>query len=971
MKTIVKTLSLAIAILILNCNTNQQTQPSEAKIPPQTAKEDLPQAKDFLHKNINYIDTPQFKIPEIYYHGNNNTEGSVAETKNMLPNINGYFFEPTKLPHNLSRTGYSFTGWNTKPDGSGIHYEIDLEDSNTFTDINAVAFEDLHLYAEWEVVTPQQVKLKGGTIDHTIYINSTETLTQQRTVSDFSIGKYEITNQQWYGVISWATKNGYTLPNISKYVKNGTLYLPAEIRYEPITKIEWLDAIVWCNALSELNKLEPVYSLNNQILRKNTIPKADENKIQANWKANGYRLPTTTEWEYASRYINGKTFSLGKIVSTYKRSKYYEPFSPLTEFIYKINDYGWFEFGDDKTPEHPVGLKKANHAGIYDMLGNVSEWCWDIQGASYITPPETKPILDYRGADLANIRNPRRTVMGKHYKNYEIDTISLGWNNQIHGYGILNRIGLRIATSSHKAQPLFPEIAIQPSSPPKPLSEEQQIEQLGGLPINWNTIKLLTYFPWLNQFAPETEYTITVGTAKEARNWLIKLYIEKPDNTGFTIIDFPPQIGTRRTAKFKTSGYITGKETAHYFEVHIPNSDNVYRYGIKGSKPAWFFLTTEKPKLKPLPYVLPFEEAEQIMTKYLTIPSNITPTYKKNTTITIKGNTETSNWQISMVLRRAKERTAELIQFRNDNGLFTAEINTNFLPGEELVYNFYIRPQGERDIVLFKEGKKTRVLSNVKEKYTEEELLQEFQFIPLHDITKINNNPSIITYRRPDPECYYKMPEGIKRWHFDIFYKIKGLDTEWNSTNTIRATNPSKYNIITERDGRDGKYPLRMLAIKNLEFGDIVEYYFYLKIFDTNQEFHLFKDKPLTFKMDWNKTNPSSITDLFKLDRIQFIRPGDKLKIVLSTYINDVDTSKYECNIRYKTTSEATFTEKKMDKSLEGDFFQLEIPTNQLIVEEEILYYFVFTLPDGTEANHGSQDIPYRIRVVEKYPPIF
>ena len=127
----------------------------------------------------------------------------------------------------------------------------------------------------------------------------------------------------------------------------------------PVTYIGFCDAIYFCNKLSEMSGLKPVYSFNGKtdVNTWNYTPhKANflDGKLCVKKNANGYRLPTIEEWQYAAN--SGESY-------VYSGSN-------------EIDEVAWNKNNSENTV-HQVRLKKANQYGLYDMTGNVSEWCWD------------------------------------------------------------------------------------------------------------------------------------------------------------------------------------------------------------------------------------------------------------------------------------------------------------------------------------------------------------------------------------------------------------------------------------------------------------------------------------------------------------------------------------------------------------------------------------------------------------------
>ncbi len=111
---------------------------------------------------------------------------------------------------------------------------------------------------------------------------------------------------------------------------------------KPVEDVSWYDAVKFCNLLSQKEDLQECYSINH-----------NGKEVSLNTRANGYRLPTEGEWEYACRAGNSDV-------------RYGE-----------INNIAWYNKNSENTT-HAIGEKDPNAWGLYDMIGNVWEWCWDI-----------------------------------------------------------------------------------------------------------------------------------------------------------------------------------------------------------------------------------------------------------------------------------------------------------------------------------------------------------------------------------------------------------------------------------------------------------------------------------------------------------------------------------------------------------------------------------------------------------------
>ncbi len=171
----------------------------------------------------------------------------------------------------------------------------------------------------------------------------------------------------------------------------------------PVVYVSWLDAIAFCNELSELQGLEKCYTPNNH------------NFADYGWDCdsskNGYRLPTEMEWEYAAKAGTENQYA-------------------GTDDANQLGEYAWFS-ENSNSQIHPIKTKKPNEWGFYDMSGNVSEWCWDRFYDTY-----------------THMQKGRVTRSSKFNSRLSLLDISIKWGND--PTTIASNLGFRIARTITK-----------------------------------------------------------------------------------------------------------------------------------------------------------------------------------------------------------------------------------------------------------------------------------------------------------------------------------------------------------------------------------------------------------------------------------------------------------------------------------------------------------------------------------------
>jgi formylglycine-generating enzyme required for sulfatase activity len=270
------------------------------------------------------------------------------------------------------------------PVGGGTSW-VDYDQIVASNNLVTLKLVDMIPLPPWFLLTyiPGGTYKMGDTLDGDTTANPVSV-----TVSPFYMDVNLVSYSLWSTVYNWATNHGY------EFVYPGS----GKSLNRPVFGVDWYHCLVWCNARSQRDGLNPVYYTDAGFTQLFTNGYSEAIvSIYPDWTANGYRLATEAEWEKAARGgLSGHRFPWGDTISE-SLANYDSSSSPSYDLGPAGFNAAYATGGFPYTS--PVGSFAANGYGLYDMAGNIEEWCWDWYGTPFGQPTTTNPTGPATGSN--------------------------------------------------------------------------------------------------------------------------------------------------------------------------------------------------------------------------------------------------------------------------------------------------------------------------------------------------------------------------------------------------------------------------------------------------------------------------------------------------------------------------------------------------------------------------------------------
>lgn len=298
---------------------------------------------------------------------------------------------------------FAITGCKHKETGGGYAVSPDT----TVPNVSAGSSAD--------IIPPDSITGKGSTENTGVFIQN-----RNIKLSPYSIEKSLVTYKLWKEVYDWATgdaggsgqpKEKYIFANVGQKGGSASPYNEADhTDDEPVTMVSWQDCIIWCNAYTE-----KTIGLDNCVYRsaggnETVVRKAADatktnfalsiHRMKQNMKLSGYRLPTEAEWEFAARLESGASSSSEAYGSVYLTKPDFAS-GASSSALADAQAAAWFA-PEAAGKTHKVNTKNQNKQGLYDMNGNVYEWCFD----NYHIDPDRDDSPYLEGSFIVNPFGP-------------------------------------------------------------------------------------------------------------------------------------------------------------------------------------------------------------------------------------------------------------------------------------------------------------------------------------------------------------------------------------------------------------------------------------------------------------------------------------------------------------------------------------------------------------------------------------